>query len=170
MPAGAWTAEDRLPVPPPALLQAVSETCRRLADAASGRVFEVPGEGVESVLEEERASGERYDTILSFMRIPAVASLEDYIAAIERILAEEGWICMVEPVWLDRGPPWRRLTGRLRRAPRWSDKGQDVVAAVRSHGLVVTDLYRREAPSVEPAWRQYVVLRARRESPRSPES
>lgn len=167
MPAGAWTAEDRLPVPPPALLQAVSETCRRLADAASGRVFEVPGEGVESVLEAERASGERYDTILSFMRIPAVASLEDYIAAIERILAEEGWICMVEPAPTRSGSISSRVASRLRRGSSRRRADTNVVAAVRSHGLVVTDLYRREAPSVEPAWRQYVVLRARRETPRS---
>ena len=195
MPAGVWTAEDGLPVPPPALLDEVDERCRALAATAAGRVYTVPAGTAETALEAEAGSGARYDTILSFMRTPAVASLEGYVAALERVLADEGWICMVEPAWLDRGPPWRRLTGRRRRsAPRQSDrgrglvpavrsmidqasnrapssdKGQDLVSAVRSGGLVVTDVHRREAPSVEPAWRQYVVLRARRQSPRPPES
>ena len=185
----ARAVERASPALPPALLQAVSETCRRLADAASGRVFEVPGDGIESALEAERASGARYDTILSFMCTPQVVSLEDYVAAIERILAEEGWIRMVEPARLDPGSPWRRLTGRLRRPARQSDRGrglvpaarsvighasnrapsaasgQDLVSAVRSGGLVVTDVHRREAASVPPEWRQYVVLRARRATP-----
>lgn len=170
MPAGVWTAEDGLPVPPPALLQAVSETCRRLADAASGRVFEVPGDGVESVLEAERASGARYDTILSFMRTPAVADKEGFVAALELILAAEGWICMVEPDPTRSGSISRRVASRSGRGSSRRRAGSDVVAAVRSRGLVVTDLHRREALSVAPPWRRYVVLRARRESPRSPGS
>ena len=153
-------------VPPPALLDAVDERCRALAATALGRVFSVPARGAEEALRSEARTGARYDTILSFMCTPHVASLEDYIAAIEQVLADEGWIGMVEPAWLDRGALREWLTARRRHPlPRRSANGQDLATAVRSRGLVVTDIHRREARSVPPAWRQYVVLRARRQTP-----
>ena len=168
MTTGARAAERDLPAPPPVLLEAVDEHCRALAAAAVGRVFRVPAESPEAALRCEGLSGARYDTILSFMCTPQAAVLEDYVAAVEEVLADGGWILMVEPAGRDRGPLRRWLTARLRdQSPQRCGRGRDVVSAVRSRGLMVTDIHRREAPSVPPAWRQYVVLRARRESPRA---
>ena len=166
MTTGARAAERHLAAPPGALLEAVDERCRALAATAAGRVFRVPCEGAEAALLAEGRTGARYDTILSFMCTPQVPSLTDYVAAIEQVLASGGWICMVEPAGLDRGPVRGWLTARLRRqSPQRRDTGRDVVSAVRSGGFVVTDIHRREAPSVPAAWRQYVVLKARRHTP-----
>ena len=144
MATGVRAAEHDLPPVPKALLEAVGEARRELTAAASGRVLVVPEAGAESALESEQASGARYDTILSFLCTPGVADLEGFAAALEQVLADEGWIFMVE----------------------LAAAGTDVVSVVRSRGLFVTDLYRREAPSAPAGWRRYVVLKARRESPR----
>ena len=168
MTSGVRAVERASPALPPALLDEVDERCRALVDAAVGRVYTVPTEAAEAALETEAGRGARYDTILSFMCTPHVASLEDYIAAIERVLAGEGWIGMVEPAGLYRRTFPRWLTARSRRpSPSPRTRGRDVVSAVRSRGLFVTDIHRREAKSVPPEWRQYVVLRARRQSPQS---
>ena len=127
------------------LLDRVAAACDDLAVATSGRVMTVPSYGIESALAAAEARGERFDTIVSCMRTPAVAEVSGYVAALERILSPEGWIHMVEPA-----------------AGRPGDPSTDVVTALRSQGLVVTDLYRRREPSVPAAWRNYVVLRARR--------
>ena len=170
MTTGARAAERASPAPPPALLDAVDEHCRTLAAASVGRVYTVPAEAAQTALEAEGRAGTRYDTILSLLCTPHVNSLEDYITAIEQVLADEGWIGMVEPAWLEPGPLRKLLTARRRHpSPRRKANGQDLVSAVRSHGLVLTDIHRREAPSVPSPWRQYVVLWARRESSPSPE-
>ena len=167
MTTGARAVERDSAAPPAALLDEVDERCRALTATAAGRVFTVPTAGAESALASERSRGARYDTVLSFMCTPGVASLEDYIAAIDQILAAEGWIGMVEPAGLERRP-WREWLTARRRPPslRRRAKGQDLVSAVRARGLVATDVHRREARSVASAWRQYVVLRARRATPR----
>ena len=165
---GVRAAGHGLPGPPATLLEAVGESCRALTAAASGRVFAVPEDGVESALQSEWARGARYDTILSFMRTPHLPDIEGFVAALERILGEEGWIHMVEPAATGTGPVRRLLAARPGRPWSRREARTDVVAALRSAGLMVTDLHRREAPSVPAAWRWYVVLRARRESsPRS---
>lgn len=165
MTTGVREAEYGLPVPPAALRKAVGEACRELTAAASGRVFEVPEAGVESALESEWESGARYDTILSFLCTPGVVDIQGFVAALERILAEEGWIFMVEPVATRSGALLSRSAARPGSGSRRRRAGTDVVAALRSGGLVVTDLYRREAQSAPAAWRRYVMLKARRESP-----
>ena len=170
MTTGARAAPRNMAAPPAALLDEVDEHCRALAATAVGRVYTVPAEVAETALETEARTVARYDTILSFMCTPHVASVEDYVAAVERILAHEGWIGMVEPAGLYRRafPRWLTVrSGRPSSLPRARDR--DAVSAVRSRGLFVTDVYRREAPSVPPEWRQYVVLRARRATPRSEE-
>ena len=167
MTTGVRTSAGASPTLPAALLDEVDEHCRALAATAVGRLFTVPTESAESALESQARSGARYDTILSFMRTPLVTSLEDYIAAIEQVLADEGWLGMVEPAGLYRGalPGW--LTVRSRRpSPPPRPRGRDVVSAVRSRGLVITDIHRREARSAPAGWRQYVVLRARSATPR----
>lgn len=170
MTTGARAVERDWAAPPAALLDKVDEHCRELAATAVGRVYTVPAEVAETALETEARTGARYDTILSFMCTPHVASLEGYVAAIEQILADEGWILMVEPAGLYRRalPRWLTVrSGRSSPLPRARDR--DVVSALRSRGLFVTDVYRREATSVPPEWRQYVMLRARRATPRSEE-
>lgn len=168
---GAPAAQRDLAEPPAALLDAVDDRCRELAASAVGQVFKVPANNAEAALRTEILSGARYDTVLSFMCTPQVASLKDYVAAVEQILAAEGWITMVEPSGLRHGA-WRGwLTARLRpRSPVPRVRSGDLVPAVRACGLVITDLHRRKAPSGPPAWRQYVVLRARRATPSPPES
>lgn len=166
MTTGVRAVERASPALPPALLNEVDERCRALAATAVGRVYTVPAEAAEAALEAEAGRGARYDTILSFMCTPQATSLEDYVAAIDQVLADEGWILMVEPAGLYRGALPRWLTARSR--PPWPrTRGRDVVSAVRSRGLFVTDIHRREATSVPPEWRQYVVLRARRQSPQA---
>ena len=164
MRTGVRAAEHGPPVPPPALLEAAEEACRELAAAASGQVFEVPDDGIELALQRQAADGARYDTILSFMRTPRVADIEAFVAALEQILAEDGWICMVEPTATGAGPIRRRLSALPGQRSRLS-ADTDVVAALRSGGLFVTDIWRREAPSAPAAWRHYMALRARRQSP-----
>ena len=169
MTTGARAAGHGLPSPPPALLDAVDEACRELAETASGRVFEVPEAGAESALDKEAADGARYHTILSFMRTPQVSDIEGFVAALEQILAEDGWICMVEPAATGVGPIRRRLAARPGRRSSGPAERADVVTALRSGGLFVTDLWRRQAPGVPAAWRHYVVLRARRQTPPMPD-
>ena len=167
MTTGARAVERDLAAPQ-ALLDEVDERCRALAATAVGRVFSVPAGDAEAALRSESRNGARYDTVLSFMCTPKMLSLEDYVAAIEQVLADEGWILMVEPIGLCRGPLPRWLTVRSRRpSPLPRTRGRDVVSAVRSRGLFITDIHRREATLVPPEWRQYVVLRARRQSPQS---
>ena len=167
MTTGARAAARDLTAPPAALLDEVDECCRALAATAVGRVFTVPAGDAEAALRSESRSGARYDTVLSFMCTPHVASLEDYVAALEQVLADRGWILMVEPAGIDRGVLHRWLITRLRRQPPPPRAGGgDVVSAVRARGLFVTDIHRREARSVPPAWRQYVELRARHATPR----
>ncbi len=167
MATGVRAVEYDLPPVPTTLREAVGEARRELTAAASGRVFEVPEAGVESALESEWESGARYDTILSFLCTPGVVDAQGFVAALERILAEEGWIFMVEPVATRSGAVRSRSAARPGSGSPRRSAGTDVVSAVRSRGLFVTDLYRREAPSAPAGWRRYVVLKVRRESPRT---
>ena len=168
MTTGARAVERDLTAPQ-ALLDKVDERCRALAATAVGRVFSVPAEDAEAALRSESRNGARYDTVLSFMCTPQVTSLEDYVAAIEQVLADEGWILMVEPVTARSGALHSLLAARRGSGSRRRSAGADVVAALWSGGLVVTDLYRREVPSAPAGWRRYVVLKARRATPRSEE-
>lgn len=166
MATGVRAAEHDLPPVPKALLEAVDEARRELTATANGRVLMVPEAGAESALQSEQASGARYDTILSFLCTPGVVDLEGFVASLEQVLAEEGWVFMVEPAAARSGALRSRWAARPGSGSRRRSAGTDVVAALWSGGLVVTDLYRREAPSAPAGWRRYVVLKARRESPR----
>lgn len=142
---------------PPELLDALSERWRALASAATDRVLELPSEAVEEAVRTQGARGVRYDTILSFMRTPQVSDLDGFVAALEQILARDGWILMLEP----SGAGARGLRGR----PGRGQPQRDVVAALRAGGFTVADLHRRELVSAPARWRRYVELRARRETP-----
>ena len=168
MTTGARAAAGASPAPPAALLDEVDGRCRALAATAVGRVYTVPAEAAVTALESEARAGARYDTVLSFMCTPDVACLDRYVAAVEQVLADGGWIGMVEPAGSARGTMRRRPAIRSRRpSPLPGTRVRDVVSAVRARGLFITDIHRREAKSVPPEWRQYVVLRARRPSPRA---
>lgn len=142
---------------PPALLDALSERWEALVASAAGRVLELPSEAVEEAVRTEVSRGARYDAILSFMRTPQVSDLDSFVAALEQVLAPDGWILMLEPSgsgtgglrgWLGRGRPQR-----------------DVVLALRARGFTVADLHRREQPAAPARWRRYLEIRARRETP-----
>ena len=151
---------------PPSLLVALSERWQRLADSAAGRVFELPADGVEAAVRAERAGGARYDTILSFMRTPHVSDLDGFVAALERILADDGWILMIEPSTSGNGPSRDRLSSGLKSLrPARNHSERDVVSALRAGGFTVADLHRRELASAPARWRRYVEIRARRETP-----
>ena len=168
MTRGAGSLERGTPSPPQALLDAVDERCRALASVASGRVFELPGAGADAALMAESQSGARYDTILSLMGTSQVADLAGFVAALDRILDDNGWILMVEPLrtgTADRGAGgWSNLFLR-RKSAREGLAGTDIVSALRAGGFTVTDLDRFEAPTLKPPWRRCVELRARRQSP-----
>ena len=173
MTTGAESPPKGMLQPPAELLSAAKERCRELAEAASGRVLELPQDDMQAVLANESAKGTRYDTILSFMRSHQVDDLRGFVAALDAVLADGGWIYMVEPSaagaaggLLEILVP-RRVSRRSSAAPR---AGRDVVSALRSGGFMVTDLNRCEAPSAPARWRNYVQLRARRETPWSSET
>lgn len=169
MTTGAPVTLQGLSAPPAALLEAVDERCRALAAAASGRVFVVPAEDVEAALRSEHSSRASYDTILSFMRTPQVTDVDGFVAALEAILADDGWILMVEPAGSGRSLS-RWLPVRLcRESPDHRPGGRDVATVLRSRGLFVTDIHRRDAPSAPRSWRRYVELRARRQSRKASE-
>lgn len=151
---------------PPALLDALGGRWRALAASATGRVLELPVDGVEEAARSEGARSVRYDTILSFMRTPQVADLDNFVADLELILADDGWILMMEP----SGSGIRERRGRLpfglgRRRPSRDRTERDVVSALRAGGFTVADLHRRELVSGPSRWRRYVEIRARRETP-----
>ncbi len=169
MTRAAGPPPEPAPSPPPALRAATAERYRELVAAASGRVLELPDADLDAALAAESDRGARYDTVLSFMRTPQAADLSGLVAAIGRILADDGWIHMIEPDGISTaGGLGRSLVLRPRRrasaAP--GSSGRDVVSALRAGGFTVTDLHRREAASVPRRWRRYVELRARRETPR----
>jgi hypothetical protein len=147
-------------VAPPALLDALSGRWQALAAPATGRVFELPSEDVEEALRSECSRHARYDTILSFMRTPQVADLDNLVSALDLILAGDGWILMMEP----SGSGNRGVRGWL--SP--SHPERDVVSALRAGGFTVADLHRCEVASVPVRWRRYVEIRARRETPIQP--
>ena len=151
---------------PPALLDALGGRWRALAASAAGRVLELPADGVEEAVSSECSRGARYDTILSFMLTPQVADLHDFVAALELILADGGWILMMEPSGSGNGGrPRRAPFGLGRRRPGLDQTERDVVSALRAGGFTVADLHRRELVSVPARWRRYVEIRARRETP-----
>ena len=170
MTGGAESPERAAPSPPQALLDAVDGRCRALASAASGRVFELAGPGADAALAAESQSGARHDTIVSLMGTSQVADLADFVAALDRILDENGWILMVEPLRTGtagrRAKVWSRLFLR-RKSAREGLAGTDIVSALRAAGFMVTDLDRFEAPTLKPPWRRCVELRARRQTPQA---
>ncbi|MCY3641968.1 MAG: hypothetical protein F4Z00_04170 [Acidimicrobiaceae bacterium] len=143
---------------PPALLDALGGRWRALAASAAGRVLELPAGGVEEAVRAECSRRARYDTILSFMRTPEVADLDNFVSDLELLLADDGWILMIEPSGSGNGQ-------RRRRRPGPDQARRDVVSALRAGGFTVADLHRRELVSAPARWRLYVEIRARRETP-----
>lgn len=142
---------------PPALLDALDGRWQALAASAAGRVLELPADGVEEAVRAECSRRARYDTILSFMRTPEVADLDSFVAALDLLLADDGWILMMEPSGPGNGKRrWRR--------PGPDQAGRDVVSALRGGGFTVADLHRRELTPAPARWRRYVEIRARRET------
>ena len=154
---------------PPALLDGLGGRWQALAASAAGRVLELPAAGVEEAVRSAFGRGARYDTILSFMRTPQVADLDNFVAALELVLADDGWILMIEPSGSAdaerRG--WLPF-GLRRRRPSRDRPERDVVSALRAGGFTVADLHRRELASAPARWRRYVEIRARRETPVQP--
>lgn len=151
---------------PPALLDALGGRWQALAASEAGRVLDLPAVGVEEAVRSECSRGARYDTILSFMRTPQVADLDTFVAALGLILADDGWILMMEPSGFGKTERRRRLPfGLGGRRPSPDHPERDVVSALRASGFTVADLHRRDVMSAPSRWRHYVEIRARRETP-----
>jgi len=170
-----------LKVPPPAplpvllpkkFLHEVQQHCNRLAAARQGRTYLVPADAPLEALAKELRDGACYQTILSFASTPALhapddsvsedSALDDYVAALKKILTTDGWIFMVEPTRPAGGPTLRsKLGSRFGRCAN----DPDLVTALRCGGLFVTDVQRLTVQGVPRRWHHYVVLKARRHTP-----
>ena len=103
-----------------------------------------------------------FDTIVSFIRTPLVADFDGFLAALLHRLADDGRIALLEPV-VRAGRTGRALAvgGRMARAGGYH-LDRDLPHRIRRHGLVVTDLWRFEVPSLSAPFRPFVEVWARR--------
>ncbi len=172
---------------PAGLADALRERCANLAALASGSVFEVPlpsrSRNITAALSSRADDGKCYDTVVSVTRSPFVDDMDTYLSSLDRLLAPDGRLLMIEPSGAaNRGAASGRLTG-LRRLYLASDGAvfrhlrggrahepaarldHDPVASLWANGYAVTDIHRFEVPSAPAAWRPFVELRARRATP-----
>ncbi len=173
--------------PPKKFLHEVQQHCDRLAAETQGRTYRVPADTPLAALAQELRDGACYQTILSFASTPALhapddsapedsvpddsaldgsvsegPALDDYVAALKKILTTDGWIFMVEPTRPAGGPTLRsKLGSRFGRCAN----DPDLVTALRCGGLFVTDVQRLTVQGVPRRWHHYVVLKARRHTP-----
>jgi len=172
---------------PAGLEDALRERCADLAALASDSVFEVPlpsrSSSITAALRTRAADGERYDTVVSVTRTPFVDDMDTYLSSLDRLLAPDGWLLMIEPSGAaSRGAASDLLTGLSRlalasagtvlrrlRGGRVDEPAarldHDPVASLWASGYAVTDIHRFEVPSAPAAWRPFVELRARRATP-----
>ncbi len=147
-------------------LQEAQQHCDRLTGDAQQRIYRVPADAPLTALARAANEDARYQTILSFGCTLALAALEQYIleryvAALKLILAPDGWIFMIEPTRPNGGSTQR---SKLRSILGRRDAGPDLVTALRSDGLFVTDVERLTAQRLPRRWQHYLVLKARRPS------
>jgi hypothetical protein len=103
-----------------------------------------------------------FDTILSFIRTPYVASFDGYLDSLVDRLAHNGRIGFLEPVCRPgRGGGLLAISGRFARVGGLH-LDRDIPHRVREHGLIVTDVDRFEVRSVAAPFRPFVEAWARR--------
>lgn len=109
-----------------------------------------------------------YDTIVSLIRMPLVADLPRFLAAVATLLADDGWFLFLEPV--KRTDTLGRVLaawGPVVKATSGLHLDRDIAALVRRSGFEITDLHRFRVQSVAAPLRPFVEGRARLRPPRS---
>lgn len=164
---------------PVEITPALASRRRTLASEATGRVLDLGdwsdhlddyrvGDAVDEVVHAPGPSGVDpdagpFDSIVSLVRSPLVADLDGYIEWLLESLAPDGRIGFLEPVCRPgRTGRLLELGGRLGRSLGGLHLDRDIPADLRSHGLVVTDLYRFEVASLSAPLRPFTLGWARR--------
>jgi SAM-dependent methyltransferase len=114
---------------------------RLLEKVPAARVpVEIHDAGIEDGLFDEAS----FDTVVSTLTLCSVPDLDDALASIARLLVPGGRLLFIEHV---RAPGLQGLAQRAS-APLWSrvaagcQPDRDILAAMRTHGLAVTDCDR----------------------------
>ena len=107
-----------------------------------------------------------FDTIVSLIRTPLVADLDRFVNTLLDVLADGGYLHLLEPV-CRTGRTGRLLTfgGRIGQAAGGLYLDRDLPADLRRLGLTVTDIVRFEVPSLSAPFRPFIEARARLVSP-----
>ena len=161
---------------PPELAPALRARRRELAAQATGRVLDLGGwndhadaysesEEVTQLdsLDDLRESTGEFDTIVSMVRTPLVADLDQFIRDLVAHLGDDGHILFLEPtIRTGRVGQLLALGGRLSKTLIGLHLDRDVPDVIRRNGLFVTDLHRFEVPSVSAPLRTFVEARCRR--------
>ncbi len=159
---------------PPELSAALAERRRTIATTTAGRVLDLGGwndhvssyAGEPLMLEDLEQLAEidgEFDTIVSLVRTPLVADMDEFISQMIDVLAPEGVIAFLEPtIRPGRTGELLRLGARLQRPFGGLHLDRDIPNEFRSRRLFVTDLHRFEVASVAAPLRPFVDGRARR--------
>lgn len=164
---------------PVEITPALASRRRTLASEATGRVLDlgdwsdhldsyrvgaevtevVPAAGPSDVA----APDGSFDSIVSLVRSPLVDDLDGYIEWLLAALAPDGRIGFLEPVCRPgRTGGVLALGGRLGSSLGGLHLDRDIPADLRSHGLIVTDLFRFEVASLSAPLRPFTLGWARR--------
>lgn len=177
MPETSPTTAAELPAGWPALVrnQVTSWRDEVLAAAAAdgGRLLDLAEPGAADLVDRLGRGGDddragTYDTVLSVAGLIHHPDLVLAVRGVRRLLAPTGAFRFVEPVEV---PGWRglalsSLTSRSR-AARGLHLSRDVPGAVRSCGLLITELERRRIDTNAWPLRRWAVGRALIHDPRS---
>jgi len=104
-----------------------------------------------------------FDTIVSLIRTPLISDLDRFIGAVEKLLAPDGHLLLLEPV-RRHGRLGRilKMSGSLTRVSGGLYLDRDIPAKLRESGLTVIDLDRFEVPTVSAPLRPFIEATARR--------
>lgn len=169
--AGPWPVTgEHSPVWPPAVRHELAER-RRAIEAqlpAGANVLDLADARARARLAKAGAPGtdrrlhERYDAIVSVAALPTFADLPLAVRGMAALLAPDGWLHVVEPVGR---PGWSGVLdaslGSLLPSARGLHLGRDIPLAVRTEGLLITDLARFTMPTWMWPLRSFVAGRAR---------
>lgn len=133
----------------------------RLVADLTGTVVVVTGDGPSS-----GAAAGAADHVVSLARLATVDDVPGEIDRLVGLLRPDGWLHVVEPS-LGGGPTGRaqHLAATVARDRTGWRIDRDVPAALRSRGLVITDLERFSMPVPSVVLRPWVAGRARRRRP-----
>ena len=154
----AWPAEVRAELA--RRRQQVVEAVSRIPGTRD-RVLDLSDAADRRVVLHDGAANDTYDTVISIAGFVHFADLGAALASIERLLAPGGELWFVEPV---ARPGWQGMlgssVGALLPPLRDLHLGRDIPHAVRSTGLLITDIKRFSMPTSLWPLRPFVHARA----------